>query len=147
MSTTKPRRGRPPLAWLRPEQVDELVANAAVVIELHGRHVARTVGRIVARHDTSVLVRTQVGEVTVLRSSIKRLRPIGGLFEPGDPVLLRNVDEDVWRGGVVRTQGQDVLVETIGGGFEWHPERDLEPPEARDEPLPTLTRGPVPARR
>lgn len=143
--STRPR-GRPPLTWLTPGQLEDVVTGSALVVELHGRHTARTIGRLLGQSTAAVTLRTTHGQVTLLRIHIKRARPVPGLFEPGDPVLLRDVPQADWRGGVVRTQGTEVLVETLGGDFAWHSEVDLEPPEARDVPAPSLARGPVPAR-
>lgn len=139
-------RGRPAHAWLNPEATAALPIGTPISIETHGRHAPRTVGRIVSRTDTDVQLTTTRGEVAVPTRTIKRARIVSGLYEPGDPVLKRHVPASIWRGGVVRTDGTEVLVEQIDGDFAWIPEDDLEPADARDPALPTLTRGPVPAR-
>lgn len=144
--TTTTRRGRPSLAWISAADTAALPPGTAVAVETHGRHAARTVGRVTGALEGNLDLATARGEVRLPLRQIKRARLVGGLYEPGDPVLLRGTDAALWRGGVVRTSGTDVLVEQIGGEFAWHHEGDLEPPDARDEPLPALPRGPVPVR-
>ncbi len=150
MSTSTPRqsrRGRPPLAWLDGDAAARLPVGTAISVERHGRHSARLVGRITGVLDGHVeLDTTAMGEVSVPLVDIKRARVVPALYEPGDPVLLRHVPAATWRGGVVRTDGADVLVEQLDGSFAWHAEADLEPADARDPVLPPLPRGPVPAR-
>lgn len=151
MSRTRAtRRGRPPLEWLSGDRATDLATGTAVSIERTGRHGNRLVGRILGRTiagptDTTLTITTTTGEVTVTTASIRRLRVVPSLYEPGDPVLRPGIPADVWRGGVVRTAGSDVLVEQLDGSFAWFTEADLEPAEARDaSPLPALRRGPVP---
>jgi hypothetical protein len=145
--STGVKRGRPPLAWLAGDALALLPVGTAVSVELQGRHGRRLVGRITGVLDGHLeLDTTGMGEVSVALISIKRGRVVPALYEPGDPVLLRHVPASTWRGGVVRTDGSDVLVEQIDGSFAWHAEADLEPAEAREPALPPLPRGPIPAR-
>jgi hypothetical protein len=139
MSTT--RRGRPPLAWLTANETTALPHGTAVSVETHGRHTARTVGRIASTVDNQLGLDTPRGEVRMDTAQIKRARIVPALYEPGDPVLLRHVPAAEWRGGVVRTAGTDVLVEQIDGTFAWHAETDLEPADARDPAMPTPARA------
>jgi hypothetical protein len=144
--STSVKRGRPPLAWLTGDELASLPTGTAVSVELRGRHDRRLIGRITAVHDGCLeLDTTAMGEVSVTLVSIKRGRTVAALYEPGDPVLLRHVPASTWRGGVVRVDGSDVLVETIDGSFAWHPEADLEPAEAREAARPPQPRGAVPA--
>jgi hypothetical protein len=140
------RRGRPPLEWISPTGLSVLQPGTAIAIEQTGRKAARTQGRIVQVTRKAVELATTTGTLTVPLLVIRRARIIGSLYEPGDPVLRRGVPEDVWRGGVVRTAGTDVLVEQIDGSFAWHSERDLEPAEAREVAPPALPRGPISSR-
>lgn len=144
-TTTRRHQGRPALAWLSADATCTLPVGTAVSVETRGRHAPRTVGRITAVLATTIELATPRGDVSIPHRAIKRARTVTGLYEPGDPVLRRSVGAGTWRGGVVRTEGTDVLVEQIDGTFAWHPEGDLEPADARDPALPTLPRGPVPA--
>lgn len=120
----------------------QLPLGTAVSVDQHGRHSRRLVGRITAVHDGHLeLDTTAMGEVSMTLVSIKRGRAVAALYEPGDPVLLRHVPASTWRGGVVRVDGTDVLVEQIDGTFAWHPEDDLEPAEARESALVPAARG------
>lgn len=132
--------------WLTPDETTHLAPGTAVAIETTGRHDRRTVGRITSATSTSIALNTPRGERTVDTIRIRRARIVPSPYEPGDPVLLRHIPAAQWRGGVVRTEGTDVLVEQLDGTFAWHPERALEPADARDPALPPLPRGPVPAR-
>lgn len=145
MTTSTTRRGRPPLAWLTAASTAGLPAGTAIAVETTGKHTARTVGRIRQVVGGRIDLDTPRGEVTLETSQIRRARIVGELYEPGDPVLRRHVPADEWRGGVVRTEGTDVLVEQIGGAFGWFPEADLEPADVRDEAAPALPPGPVAA--
>jgi shikimate 5-dehydrogenase len=140
------RRGRPALDWLDAAGISRLPVGTAIALEQHGKHAARTRGRILAAGTDSLRLSTPRGEVTVTAVAIKRGRVVDAVYEPGDPVLLRHVPAAKWRGGVVRSQGSEVLVEQIDGSFAWFTEADLEPAEARDG-LPALPRGPVAAAR
>lgn len=144
--TAATRRGRPPLAWLTPDQIRALPVGTAVVLDTTGRH-QRLLGRITGAPGNRLTVATPLeGEVDLGPLDVKRGRQVDALYEPGDPVLKVGVDAAIWRGGVVRTDGTDVLVEQLDGTFAWHSEADLEPAEARDPKPPVLPRGPVPAR-
>lgn len=139
------RRGRPPLAWLTPAELASLPAGTVVALERTGRHTARLVGRIVEPHPAGGVVLRVPGEdaeVEISPFTIKRGRTLPSLYEPGDPVLRRGYSASDWRGGVVRCEGTDVLVEQIGGSFAWFPETDLEPADARD----TTPVAPTPVR-
>lgn len=137
---------RAPYDWLGSHQLHTLPTGTTISVETHGRRAARTVGRITHTTDTTLQLTTTRGEAEMTLTRIKRARIVGSLYEPGDPVLRRHIPATDWRGGVVRTQGTDVLVEQIGGEFAWFPEDELEPADARD-PLPAPSRrGPVPAR-
>jgi len=154
MSRKPARRGRPPLDWIDTTQMLALPAGTAVTVETRGRRTTRLVGRITAVTDHTLTIATPTGGVELHESRIVRGRVVASVYEPGDAVLKRHVPADVWRGGVVRTEGTDVLVEqietapdgTATTGFGWIPEDALEPAEARDPVLPQLPRGPVPAR-
>lgn len=146
--STSPQRGRPPLAWLSGDALALLPVGTAVSVELQGRHGRRLIGRITDVRDGCLeLDTTSMGEVSMALISVKRGRVVPALYEPGDPVLLRHVPASTWRGGVVRADGAQILVEQIDGSFLWVPEGDLEPAEAREPALPPLPRGPVPAGR
>lgn len=145
MNPNSPRQGRPTLAWLDATETAQLPAGTAVSIEPTGRHAARTIGRITTVANDCIELDTPRGEVSMPTREIKRARVIDALYEPGDPVLLRHVPAASWRGGVVRCDGTNVLVELIDGTFAWHGEAALEPADARDPVLPKLPRGPVPA--
>lgn len=142
--TAATRRGRPPLEWLTPDQLRALPLGTAVSLDTSGRH-KRLLGRITSTGTTLTVASPLEGTVELGPLDIKRGRQVDALYEPGDPVLKRGVDARTWRGGVVRTDGTDVLVEQLDGTFAWHPEDDLEPAEARDPKPPVLPRGPVPA--
>jgi hypothetical protein len=145
--TDKPRRrGRPPLKWLDAAGLHALPVGTAVLVETGGRHANRLTGRIRSHSASATTIATPTGEVTLPGNAVKRARTVEAVYEPGDPVVRRGISADAWRGGVVRTEGTQVLVEQIGGAFAWFAEDDLEPPESRDEALPELPRGPVPAR-
>lgn len=144
--TTSTRRGRPQHTWLSPAAIANLPAGTALAIQTHGRHDARTVARLRAAIPDALQLTTRTGEVTMATSSIRRARVVPALYEPGDPVLIRHVPAATWRGGVVRTEGARVLVETLAG-MEWRTEAELEPAEARDPVIPALRRGPVPQRK
>jgi hypothetical protein len=146
-TTTRRHQGRPALAWLSADATATLPLGTAVSVETRGRHAPRTAGRILGAIAGTIELATFHGEVTIPVSAIKRARILPSLYEPGDPVLRRDVPAADWRGGVVRTDGTSVLVEQIDGTFAWFPEDDLEPADARDAPLapPVLPRGPVPA--
>lgn len=143
--TSTPRRGRPPLAWLTLEALRALPLGTAVSVETHGRHNPRTVGRLTRVTETTVEVASTRGPARLDNMRIRRARLLPSVYEPGDPVLRRNIPAGQWRGGVVRTDGTDVLVEQIGGTFAWFHEDKLEPPEVRDIHPPIVPRGPVPA--
>jgi hypothetical protein len=117
-----------------------------VLVEKRGRHGPRITGRITSVSDHTVALATTLGERSLPTEQIKRARTVPALYAPGDPVLKRHVPADTWRGGVVRTEGTDVLVEQVGGDFVWLPEDALEPAGARDPAgPPPLKRGPVPS--
>lgn len=137
--------GRPPMTWLTPEALRALPVGTAVSVETFA-HGPRLVGRIAALTDTHMLLTGATDDPLVGWSKVKRGRVIAAIYGPGDPVLRRGVSAADWRGGVVRTEGSDVLVEQIDGTFAWFPEADLEPAEARDAAVPATPRGPVPAR-
>ena len=143
MGTT--RRGRPPLSWLDAAATVALPPGTVITVERTGKHVARLVGRIVAAAGGEVELATACGPVTLPAARISRARIVPSLYEPGDPVLRVEVSADDWRGGVVRTDGTDVLVEQIDGTFAWFAEADLEAPEARTTAA-AAPRGPVAAR-
>lgn len=129
-------RGRSTLDWITPSDVATLPAGTPVSVETYGKHTARLVGRILGIDETGTLsLMTTRGEVDVHTTRVKRARLVDALYEPGDPVLKVNVSATTWRGGVVRTDGTEVLVEQLDGSFTWHTETDLEPPEAR-QPAP-----------
>lgn len=132
--------------WLTPEATTRLAAGTAVAVETVGRHAPRIVGRITAASSDRIELDTPRGERTVDTIRIKRARVVPSPYQPGDPVLMRHMPAEQWRGGVVRTDGTDVLVEQLDGTFAWLPEAALEPADARDPVLPQLPRGPVPAR-
>lgn len=132
MSTAAPpRRGRPPLVWLTADELAGLPAGTALTVETYGKHTPRTVGRLVNVVDDTLHLEGPSGSLEIPARRVKRARVVDAIFEPGDPVVLRGVSEARWRGGVVRTNGTDVLVEQIGGDFAWHAESSLEPAEAR----------------
>jgi len=132
MSTAAPpRRGRPPLVWLTTDELAGLPAGTALVVETYGKHGPRTVGRVVDVVGDTLHLDGPSGSLEVPTRRVKRARVVDAIYEPGDPVVLRGVPESRWRGGVVRTNGTDVLVEQIGGDFAWHSESALEPAEAR----------------
>ena len=144
MKDQPPRRGRPPMKWLFDDQLRALPLGTAVVLDTTGRH-KRLLGRTIATAGGQLAIDTPTEGVVVFGElDVKRGRVVDALYEPGDPVLLRGVAADVWRGGVVRTAGTEVLVEELDGAFAWHPETALEAPEARDRPAPAQRRGPVP---
>lgn len=130
--TTK-RRGRPPLDWLTPEQLAELPGGTAICLETYGRHSARTIGRITTSTADALHL---VAEAPIPWLRVRRGRVIARLFEPGDPVLRRGIPATNWRGGVVETQGTDVLVEQIGGAFAWFPEAELVSADTPQPPSP-----------
>lgn len=134
-------RGRPPLAWLTADQLDDLTPGTAVSVETLGKHTARLVGRVLTRTDTHIDLATPSGVVELDRIRIRRARVVDALYQPGDPVLLRGVHASRWRGGVVRCAGTDVLVEQIDGTFVWHSEDDLEPADAREQKNRPSTRA------
>lgn len=144
MRTPPPRRGRPPLTWLDGPTAAALPTGTALNVQLTGANSSRLRGRIASHVDTELALDTTRGEATVTIDSIRRARVVSALYEPGDPVLRRHVPAATWRGGVVRTEGTEVLVEQIDGTFAWFSESELESPEARDPALPALRRGPVP---
>lgn len=154
MSRQTTRRGRPPLAWIDADALRGLPAGIAVTIELRGQHAERRIGRIVDASDHSITIAAGAITTELALAKIRRARILPAVFEPGDPVLRPGIEPDTWRAGVVRTEGTDVLVERIESapdgtaveGFAWVPESDLEPASARDQPLPRLPKGPVPAR-
>lgn len=146
MSRQRNKPGRPPATWLSPEAITRLPVGVVISVERIGAHTARLRGRITHTTRTSVQLTTTRGSVTLLSHHIKRARIVDDLYEPGDPVLRPGVPAESWRGGVVRSQGTDVLVEQIGGEYAWFPEDQLEPAEARDLAEPLLPRGPVPSR-
>lgn len=146
MTERRARRGRPSLAWVEADQLTTLRLGTAVRVERRGRHTARITGRITGHGESSIeLDTTTMGEISMALTTVRRALVVPALYEPGDPVLLRHVPASVWRGGVVRTSGTDVLVEQLDGQFVWHPEADLEPAEARDPVAPPSPRGPVPS--
>jgi hypothetical protein len=146
MTDTAKRRGRPPLAWVGPDGLKAMPAGIPVMVEMAGDHAPRTIGRIRSHSDALTVLVDRAGELLELdRLRVKRARTIRELYAPGDPVLKRGVPVAAWRGGVVRTDGTQILVEQIDGTFTWLDEIEIEPAEARDQP-PKLPRGPVPAR-
>lgn len=117
--------GRPPLAWLTPDQLAGLPAGTAVWIDRSNGHGYK--GRILmAVGDQLELADGRLVDLT----RITRARVLDGLFESGDLVVRRGVDEADWRGGVVRCDGLMVFVESTGGDG-WVPEDELERPEDR----------------
>lgn len=148
------KRGRPPLAWLTPEALRTLPLGTAVAVETRGRRDSRLVGRIATVTDHTLTIAAPAGTVELTDSRVRRGRVLASVYEPGDPVLKRHVPASDWRGGVVRTEGTEVLVEqmetapdgSMAPGFAWVSEALLEPASARDPDLPPLKRGPVPAR-
>lgn len=127
----KPRRGRPPLQWLTWADLMRLPAGTPVLID-RGQHEYRTVGRVISRVGGRLRIVTRDGTAQVLDPpDLERARVVEGFYDPGDPVLRRGVLAREWRGGVVRTEGTRVLVETVGG-VEWVPEEQLEHPDDRD---------------
>lgn len=141
--------------WLTPDALRALPTGTAIAVETRGRRNPRLVGRITAVTDHTLTIAAPTGDVEELPDTrVRRGRILPSLFEPGDPVLKRHVPASEWRGGVVRTEGTDVIVEqletapdgSVVPGFARIPEADLEPAAARDPDLPPLKRGPVPAR-
>jgi hypothetical protein len=139
------RPGRPSLNWLTHNALLALPVGTAIAVETTGRHERRIVARIVAASEDSLVLDSPRGPITLHPTRVKRSRVLAGLYEPGDPVVQRGVDVADWRGGVVRTEGTEVLVEQIDGSFAWFGEDRLEPADVRDHVAPT-PRGPVPAR-
>lgn len=147
MSTpTKRGPGRPPLTWLDPDGLRALPRGTPVTVETTGRHDKRVGGRMVGVTTTGVELATTRGPLSLLTRSIKRARILDALYEPGDPVVRVGISDQEWRGGVVRCESYEVLVEQIDGSFAWYPEGDLEPADVRDQRPPALRRGPVPTR-
>lgn len=132
--------------WLDADALLAMPAGIAVAVETLGRHDRRILGRIAAATPTGLDLLTPRGELTVPANRIKRARTVAALYEPGDPVLRRQVSATTWRGGVVRCEGTDVLVEQIDGTFAWLGESEIEHADARDVAPPRERRGPVPAR-
>ena len=142
--TAKRSQGRPPLNWLTLDGIRRLPVGVAVTVQLHGTNTFRVVDRITATDDTSVQLQTPRGPVTLLNRNVKRARVVSRVFEAGDPVVRVGVDATTWRGGVVRTDGHEVMVEQIDGSFAWFPESDLEPADVRDvKRPPPSARGPL----
>ncbi len=134
------------MAWVEGGQLADLPLGTAVRIERRGRHHTRITGRITGMDEHNIELDTTTMEgIGMTLSSVRRALVVAGLYEPGDPVLLRHVPASAWRGGVVRTRGTEVLVEQLDGDFVWHPETDLEPAEARDAVAPAAARGPIPS--
>lgn len=118
-------RGRPPLTWVSPDRLAELPVGTCVLVDL-GDGKARLRGRVAANLGGVLRLRDQAGEVHELAGgAFRRLRVLAALLEPGDPVLLPGVPAGVWRGGVVRAEGDRVLVETLADGLVWFAEADL----------------------
>lgn len=115
------RRGRPRLTWLSGEQLSGVPMGTAVVLDL-GTHKTVTRGRVAGCVEGH-LVLADGRRVPVAR--IKRGRVVNGTYEMGDLVLRRGVPETEWRGGVIRSRGLEVLVESTTG-IEWMPEHALE---------------------
>lgn len=144
---TSARRGRPPHTWLTPAQLFTLPAGTAVCLELT-RHAPRVAGRIAGRIADELHLEVGGGrDHTVSRGELRRGRVVNAIYAPGDPVLRVDVPAGLWRGGVVRTDGRQVLVEQMDASFAWLDEAEIERPEDRAAPAPALPRGPVPATR
>lgn len=75
---------------------------------------------------------------------IRRYRPLGAVWLPGDLVLLQGVDADAWRGVVRDGEGDQITVETAEG-VELVASDALESAWARTEPglKPVFKRGPA----
>ena len=107
-------RGRPALEWLSADVLSQLPHGTAVNLEMTGGHRTRLVGRVILTMNGCIELDTpEMGEVSVKLVDIRRGRIVSAVYEPGDPVLQRHVPATVWRGGVVRTDGREVLVEQI----------------------------------
>lgn len=144
---TAPRRGRPPLTWLSVEQIAALPPGTAVCLELV-RHSPRILGRLAGRVAGELTVEVGGGREQVLQlTELRRGRVVGGVYEPGDAVLRVDTPSALWRGGVVRSEGRQVLVEQMDSSFAWVDEAQLERPEDRAIAAPALPRGPVPVSR
>lgn len=119
------RPGRPTLAWWTWEQLAAASPGTAVLVD-RGDRESRLTGRVeLSDRPDEVVLRARTGRLSVLRAQdVVRVRPVRGLFEDGDPVLLVGVSPHRWRGGVVRTEHDQVYVETVSG-FEWITESRL----------------------
>ena len=145
MTQTVARRGRPPLRWLEPDRIARLMVGTPLAVEMLGRHTARLVGRLTGVHEDRRMVDLWVpgsGDIALELAGVRRARIVDQIFEPGDAVLRRGVSSADWRGGVVRSQDDQVLVEQVDGSFAWFVETDLDPAESRFVP-PPLPPGPV----
>lgn len=83
-------------------------------------------------------------ESVLWAGSLIRYRVLQGAFLVGDFVVRRGVSEGEWRGVVIQTDGDEVLVDTPQGedNFFWD---ELELANARTEPLPQIKPGPYAA--
>ena len=128
MAATARKRGRPPLTWISRTQLAQLPSGTAVALDLGDRK-ALTRGRIDGFVDGEVAL---TDGRTVVLAKVMKARVLRGLYDAGDLVVRRGVPESEWRGGVVRSNGFNVLVESADG-FAWLDENAIETAEERDQ--------------
>ena len=105
-------------------ELSEIETGQAICVDLRSHK--RLVGRVVDRRPESTWVRRRDGVVVeVLDERVLKAKQVEGLFDSGDAVV--KCGQPTWRGGVVRTEGSAVLVETKFG-FVWVDESEIVDP-------------------
>lgn len=103
---------------------------AALVIDIGGNR-PRLRGRVID-HEGNTVVLSLGGDrrAALFASDIVRARVVPGRLDDGDLVVRFGVPENVWRGGILRHDGQRVYVETLDG-LAWMDEDELESADER----------------
>ena len=139
-----PKPGRPRRAdWRPPASLLAEPPGCAVLIDgtwTPFRVRARLLGTRAAEY---ALLSVDDEQLEVPLARIRRYRPLGSVWLPGDLVLRRDVPVDAWRGVVRDSIDSEVTVETMAG-IEVVDADELVSAWATEEtPKPVFKRGPV----